>query len=1298
MKKWRWPALFLAALMLVVAGTGLWLSNSTSGLRWLGSAVSALSSGTIEPEGLQGTLSGPIRASSFRFASGDMLLVARDVHLRWQPGSLLSGRLDVIELTAGDVEIVSPSSDEESPPDNLELPLPLLVRRLEIGVLRVLQEEGAKPRFAATDLAAKIESDGRTHRLADLGVSLEFGRLTADGRIEGIRPFVLSADTELTGLAISDDPGAPRARVSAVFSGILEQVDVRVEGSGAGLTGNGEARLRPYAPLKIAELRIAANGLDPHVFSPRAPQANLALQADLRENGAGQLEGSLVGHNRAPQPVDQGGLPLLEVRAHPVLSAELIRLDDLRLVMAGGGMITGNVTWSQELETASADLQVTRIDPVRVDTRLRPASIDGTIKLSGDAKNQEGILALKDRKWHMDAVFERAGDILTLDKLHLKHGRSALRGEGKLGLSGQRPFSFNGALHHFDVSMFANAPRTDLNANLRLAGKLEQVPAGAPAGTVQFTMTDSQIAEQPVTGNGRVEFAGLDLALGWVSGEIELRLGTNRLIARGGFGRKDDKLQLDLAAPALGQLGYEFGGSLTARAVLETGVVRFEPGNLPLPNLPNISFNVYGKNLTFPGDYYMAAITAEGALRGDAIALEIALSDAGTKAEPILHSLQLAVGGHIPRHDIRASARLQGDQGLSLKASGGLKTTAQGWQDTRWLGEVSELAASGRVAFHLTRPASLEAGSQYLSLGTTRLATAGGNVQISEIEWTPQRWSSKGNFSRIGLRAGGDARGEWENSEALRLGGAWDIASTAQLRGTLSIARESGDWILPGDPPFSLGLGKVEFMGRAADGRIMGELKAQGKRLGMASGSMALPLVKAPNTALGWAVPPTAPLSGDISVDMEDISWAGAAFDNSNNLRTGGRLALQADLVGTFGSPRLRGQIRGNELALSMLDQGVRLEHGTLAARFDQESLHLDALDFVAPHQPVPADPLVKHLKLEKGPGRLRASGVMDFTGERGSLEISATLVPLAQRPDRWIIASGSGQASLENNMLTLLGALVADAGLLAQPTAGRPHLPEDVIVIGSEKVDQQEAPRRGLLIDMEADLDLGKRFYIRASGLEGRLDGQLQLRGEPRQPLRAIGTITAKDTKFEAYGQNLTVERGIVTFRGPIDDPDLNVLAVRKGLAVQAGVEVTGSVRQPKVRLVSTPDVPDLEKLSWITLGRAPGGRTDASLLLAAAGSILGGQSGGVTEKISRALGVDELTIRQSGVDALTGQVGVVGKRLSERAYISYEQGLMATAAGVTRLTYNLTPKLTVVTRAGMDNAIDLLYTLRFD
>ena len=201
-----------------------------------------------------------------------------------------------------------------------------------------------------------------------------------------------------------------------------------------------------------------------------------------------------------------------------------------------------------------------------------------------------------------------------------------------------------------------------------------------------------------------------------------------------------------------------------------------------------------------------------------------------------------------------------------------------------------------------------------------------------------------------------------------------------------------------------------------------------------------------------------------------------------------------------------------------------------------------------------------------------------------------------------------------------------------------------------------------------------------------------------------------------------MTVERGIVNFHGPIDDPGLNILAKRKGLEVEAGVEVAGSVRHPKIKLVSTPHVPDTEKLSWIVLGRAPDtSGLDTSLLITAASSILGGQSSSITEQLSDMLGVDEISFRQASTpgntqtstgipgppltspmglaaSTLSGQIGTIGKRLSSRAYLSYERGITTTTAGITKLTYSLTPKINIVTQAGEDSAIDLFYTFRLD
>lgn len=1292
----------LVVVIMMIVASGFWLVTSSSGLRWLGSTVSQASAGKLSFEGLEGELGRSMRAHMVRFHSDDLIIIVRDMQLDWEPDALASRQLRINLLSAKDVEVLSlPSDEPASLPGNLELPLSLAVRKLDIGILRVLREQGGSPVLAATALSARVESDGHTHRVSDVHAGLEFGNLTAAGSIEGVRPFAVLAEARLDGLAVPE-PGpdlslSPTSRLSMNVTGSLEQLHVAVAGSGAGLKGKVEAQLRPYAPFVVEGLSISAEGFNPRLFSRAAPAASLAMEADLRGNAAHQLEGDLTVRNGIPKALDQGGLPLLQLRAHPVLSTEQLRLDSLIISLPGNGSVSGNLALQVMEKTAAVELVIHRLNPARLDTRMREADLGGKATIRGNAERQRAAVTLKDKTLLMDVTLARSGNMLTLEKAHLQHGRSALAGQGTLGLSGSRDFVFEGSLRHFDASAFVKTPRSDLNATLGLAGKLAPGAGREAAGTVRFRMENSHYAGYPVSGHGKVEFAGATRA----RGEVELSMGSNRLVARGGVGHKGDQLRLELAAPALAQLGYGLGGSLAAEATVESRFSSLREDVLPLPDM---TFRASGNGLALPGEHRIGTFSADGRIQGDTIDLVISVLNYGSPTETQLENLKLEVAGSRVRHEVRMAAHLANRQSLALRAEGTLTNPSPTYRNAEWRGELSELSGTGPIPFQLEDALPLSINARSISAGGTRVLVAGGSFEIGAIDWTPERWHTHGRFGGIRLRPGsnldGSPGGNVGEGEFLRLGGDWNIDAGQVLKGTLNVGREGGDWMVHGEPPFTLGLQTLHLSAFAADGKLTGELKAKGMRLGEANATLTLPLRRSPESILNWTVAEDTPLAGHVLVDMGDISWAGPALDSSNNIRMSGKLDLKADVIGSFGAPRLRGQINGAGLALALLDQGVRFEEGKLAARFDEKSLHLDALDFIAPHLPPPSDRLLRNVEIAKGPGRLSGSGVMDLTGKRGNLEITATLVPLAQRPDRWIIASGNGQATLENNQLTLRGKLTADAGLLAQPTTGRPHLPDDVVVVGFETPGmstEQRPEGKGLRIDVEAALDLGERFHIRASGLEGRLAGQLSLRGEPGQRLRATGTITAQDTSFEAYGQRLAVERGIVNFQGPLDDPGLNVLALRKGLAVVAGVEVTGSVRHPRVTLVSTPLVSDLEKLSWIALGRAPGGKADASLLLAAAGSILGGQSGGVTEKISRALGVDELSIRQAGSDPLTGQIGTIGKRLSKEAYISYEQGLTA-VAGVTKLTYTLTPSITLVARAGMDNAIDVFYSLRFD
>lgn len=1256
---WRFALLF--AVIALSAATG-WLLATSSGLQWLASMASRSSGGALALQGTSGTLLGPMGAQTLIYTDGDMRVTVRDMRLDWRPAALLARRLDIATLTAQGVEVLSPPSDEPlSLPKDLRLPLPLSLGRIEIGSLQVFSQAGGTPDFAATRLTARLESNGRQHRLSELRASLEYGELIASAQIEGTRPFTLQARADLAG------HGVKQARIAANVSGTLENITLKAQGSGAGLSGQGEALLRPFTPFPLAALTLSVNGLDPRAFSPDAPQASLALQAKLRQNAAGRLEGDVSAKNASPAPLDQGGLPLNEIHSRATISAETFHFEALNLILAGGGRISGHISWQLKQASGAADLTISHLDPAALDTRLRPALLAGKATLSGDIQAQQGLIALEDGKLSLDASLMRSGDTLTLDSLHLSHGQAALTGQGRLGFGGGRPFAFTGELQHFDLSAFLQAPQSDLNARLELAGEL--MPQAN--GTLSFTLAKSQWASQIVSGGGQIAFSGMNRA----SGETELRLGDNRLNARGTYGTPGERLELTLAAPALEQLGPGFGGALNAHATLAGSTAK-----------PEIAFEVKGSQLILPGEHHLASLSAGGSLQGEAVNFNIDAAGYQRTAEVLLQNLSLAIQGSRSRHDLSTRAQLGNETALDLHASGGLTDPAKGWSNMQWQGMLSKLTATGQIPFHLLAAAPLTLGRERISLGKAEFAVAGGRAQLTSTEWAPKNWTSRGRFSRIGLRPEGITV---ENKNVLRLEGNWEVSAAPDLAGKLRIRREGGDWVLPGDQALALCVQDLQLSAQVSANRLTAELNARGARLGDWRANIALPLAR---SGSGWTVLPAAPLSGKIHIDVADLSWVGPALDS--NIKSGGRLALAADVAGTFGKPHLRGQLSGNDLAVALLDQGIRLQQGKLTARLDQSRLHIDQLNFVAPHQPPPRDRLLAGLKLAKEPGNISLSGMIDPLGKRGNLELSAIRLPLAQRSDRWIIASGQGRIGFEQNTLTLGGKITADAGLISQPAAGRPELSDDVVILG-----RQAPAREGPRISIDAALDLGEQFYLRASGLESRLAGQLRLQSTSGQPLRATGSIATYNATFKAYGQNLVVERGIVNFQGPLDNPGLNVLALRKNLPVEAGVTVTGTVRRPIVRLVATPNVPDPEKLSWIVLGRAPDASgTDTSLLLTAAGSILGGQSGGITGQLAQALGVDELSLNQAqNGDPLTSQIVTVGKRLSARAFLSYEQGLTA-VAGTTKLTYSLTPRISIVTRAGFDNAIDVLYTFHFD
>ena len=981
------------------------------------------------------------------------------------------------------------------------------------------------------------------------------------------------------------------------------------------------------------------------------------------------LTGAIHIDNAAALPFNQGGMPFTHISAHAAISSNSLQLTDMHGKIGKDEAIHGNLIWHWQEQAGSAQVHVDQVNPQLVDSRIHGGRVSGQITASANAHGQSAHVDLKDRSFNLTANLMRTGELITLEQFMLKRNQSKLTGHGQFDSSGKRGFQVSAQLSNFNIAEFIQAPVSNLNAAFRASGQLSP----EPSGKLDYLIEKSKLGKSAVTGSGQIVFNGLEQ----LKGKAELAVGTNRLQLHGDTGKPGDTYQLTVNAPALEQLGFDLSGDLQAHLTWKKQ-----------RKSPEIVLKLASRQLHLPGNHQISGFNANGQMQRDAVTLNLAVSQYAANGTSRLKDFNVDMNGALSDHRIRASALINNDIPLQLKANGRIAAKTKS-SSLRWQGQLDELASTGKMPIRLKAPTSLTIGADFISLGHTILAVSDGFLSVEHLLWTPKLWKTQGHFSGIALYPGNPQQ---IPPLALHMGGNWDFISDNRLTGNLHLHRERGDSQLPGDIPQLAGLEKFQLHVTAQRDKIASTFELISQQLGSARARLTIPLKHANQR---WSIAENAPLNGEVSAHINNLKWLDTVMGAGISMN--GQLQAQAHITGTLSKPDIQGTVTGKDLSMLLLEQGIDLQQGNLAASFRHADLIIDRLHFVSPHPAPPQDRLLKNVKLSHAAGSLTIHGNIGLTGNKSHLNIKLSELPIAHKTNYWIIASGSGQARLQAKRLSLTGQLMADAGLLLQPPENRPELSDDIVFAKAPSDPSQQK----LSLDLDMNLNLGERFFIRASGLEGRLAGQLRILDDKKNKLKVNGTIAAQDTTFKAYGQDLTVRRGIVSFQGPLDDPALNVLAVREGLQVEAGVEILGSVRHPQVKLVSTPNVSETEKLSWIVLGRKPDpGGLDATALLAAAGSILGGQSGSsLTEQITRTFGLDELTIKQAGVgSSLSGQIGVVGKRLSSRAYLSYERSLATTTMGITKLTYNLTPRITIVTQAGEDNAADMFYTLQFD
>jgi translocation and assembly module TamB len=1072
------------------------------------------------------------------------------------------------------------------------------------------------------------------------------------------------------------------------------------------------------------------------------------------------MVGSIAIDNSKPGRIDQNAMPLISLRSDLHWSDTVLLFTNAAVRISGNGKLAGqaNVKMVENaLPLVDAKFKLDGINLAQLDNHFRPTQITGLIHAETTNVHHEKEQAstivsfqahLKDPRASLkiDASYQtndqtnlqmkgekdhKNNSILRLNRFELVAADSRVQGKGEINFSAMQKFSLKGEVVHFDPSRWMKLPAGYIDADVQLTGQLKP--------TLFLNVLVPRV-------NG--EYAGQKLSgvvdASWQEGraisvkKMDLHWGKNTLNAQGFWGNEKDELVLALSVPDVpafsSMSGVNLTGALQAKLQVRGALAH-----------PAAKMNLQAQGLGIEKKIYLDKLTATLNLGSEKNApvsvnilaqelrsnLAVAEKNRSVKLPLIAERLAMNIKGTQDAHQIDLTASLNAARQFSLTAAGGLQASAAKKQ--HWRGQIESMNLSGVPGLQLQAPVPIMADTISLHVGSAQLSSELGKLALDEFEWTPTNIKTRGKLTDVKMiDAYNLLNPQYAIEGDLLVNADWDVQLKDNVRGELHLQRLSGD-IRVNDvdgtgQAMAMGLSALQMqlnLGGLVAGsdaeRIALKVNASGSRLGNWSLNANSQLRK---NGAQWTLFDEAKLAGDLHADVQDLQWLGPWLNPGLALK--GKLKLDAILGGVIGKPQYQAQIEGRELEVAFASEGVLLPNGTLSAELDEKHIKLSQLKFSNKVSSMPKHAKFRDINWLGQTGEFNASGEIDIAGQSGSISAEFNKFPLLQRKDRWLVVSGQTQIKQQNskqgNTWALTGALMADGAYFKLPKTPPPSLSSDVVVNrGKKKNGTQEneldAGKKGIKTRLDVTLDMGPQFVFVGSGLDAGLAGTVRLRSNDGAALQANGSIRAEDGIYEGYGQKLAIERGILNFQGPPSNPGLNILALRKGLEVEAGVEVAGTVSSPQVRLVSEPSVPDAEKLSWLVLGTGTAdiASNQGSVLLSAAGAIFGDDSGrNIPRDIVQGLGFDEFSVHTAetgGSSKLPGQtvagstavgsasgdqVLSIGKRLRPGLVVSVERGL-SDASGALKLSWQLTRRISIIARKGTETSVDAYYTFSF-
>jgi translocation and assembly module TamB len=412
------------------------------------------------------------------------------------------------------------------------------------------------------------------------------------------------------------------------------------------------------------------------------------------------------------------------------------------------------------------------------------------------------------------------------------------------------------------------------------------------------------------------------------------------------------------------------------------------------------------------------------------------------------------------------------------------------------------------------------------------------------------------------------------------------------------------------------------------------------------------------------------PVNGELNVQSNGLGLITLYAPDID--RVAGHVVSDLTVAGTVGTPLLDGTLKLTDGELDLYQVNLAMRGAQLDAR-----LHDNGLDFAG--------------SARMGNGNVSTKGHMEWRDAKpfGKMQLTGQNLRVVDVPEAQIDASPDLDFKIEGRRIEVNGAvIVPNAKIVPKDLTNAVRASSDETLVGAEPED----PAKRFEVASNISLTLGDKVTLDTFGLAARLTGTLVLRDGTDDVTRGSGELSIEEGKYTAYGRRLDIERGRLVFSGgPVNNPGVDIRAVKQYPDVKAGVNVRGTLVQPRLTFFSEPTLPQSQILSLILAGgsletaqsKTNNGQTGNELL--AQGSAI------LAQQLGSRVGIEDVAL-ESDLDNQTSLV--LGKYLSPRLYVSY--GISFTEQlNTLKLRYTLSDRWTIKTEVGQARGADLVYTI---